>query len=79
MIDAQQVQALELHARARARQKSKSVAAHGDPVVQRIAPELAVLGEVIRRHAGDSGRLARVASSWNCSRCAQVSAESGAT
>ena len=32
---------------------AEAVLAHGVPVVERVAPELAVLGEVVRRDAGD--------------------------
>ena len=55
VIDAQQVDALELLAHARA-PVGEVVVAHRLPVIERVAPELAGLREVIRRNAGDGGR-----------------------
>src|SRR5581483_11513703 len=56
MIDAQHVDTLELASHARAPQR-EAVAAHGVPVVKRVAPELPGLGKVVGRDAGDGGRL----------------------
>jgi len=57
MIEAQQVEAAQRRRHARAPER-ESVAARLLPVVERIAPQLAVFGKIIRRHAGQQRRCA---------------------
>src|SRR5688572_33466696 len=57
VIDAQQIEELELRADARAPPR-ETVGLQARPVVERIAPLLPVLREVVRWHAGDDARHA---------------------
>ena len=60
MIDAHEIETRELRAHAR-QPPAEAAALHRVPVVQRVAPELTLGVEVVRRHAGDrEGLAARV-------------------
>ena len=57
VIDAQQVETIRLQ-RQSLQPEPESIALLRFPVVERIAPQLPVLGEIIRRHSGYRRRLA---------------------
>ena len=57
MIEPQQVQALQLR-RDALRPPAEILAPERRPVIQRVAPRLAFLGEIVRRHPADRRRLA---------------------
>src|SRR6185503_17587819 len=57
VVDAQQIEALELRADA-LEPPTETALLHRGPVVERITPELTVGVEVVRRHAGDRQRMA---------------------
>src|SRR4029077_17424696 len=62
MIDAQQVKLGQGESDA-LDPPAKAVGSHPGPIVKRVAPELAGLAEVIRRHAGDDCRISAIVKS----------------